>query len=124
MAKYVKYNGGKDSYYGCSDPKVLSTNLIYEVINEEDKGWQTNYTLKGVDGYFNSVWFSEVPVYLAVSKEKPELLKPFKCCKICADDKNISYMKITTSSVKKMIKISSAVYQIFTSNSSYIVQVI
>ncbi len=124
MAKFVKYNGGTESYYGCSDPKVLSRNFIYEVVQVEDKGWQTNYTLKGVDGYFNSVWFTEVPVYIAVSKVKPELLKPYMCCKFNATEQQITYQKISTTPVKKLISLSSNTYQIFTENSIYIVQVV
>lgn len=124
QAKYVKYNGGTQSYYGCSDAKLLSRNFIYEVVQIEDKGWQTNYTLNGVDGYFNSVWFDEVPVYIAVSKSIPELLKPYKCCKICATNDTISYQKVTTSIVMRLIPISSNTYHVITENSVYIVQVV
>ena len=52
----VKYNGGNKSYFGCSDPDKLVRGQIYEVIAVNDRGWQTDYTLKGVVGQFNSVW--------------------------------------------------------------------
>lgn len=56
----VKYNGGNLSYYGCSNPKVLKTGKVYKVVAIEDRGWQTDYTLKGVQGAFNSVWFDAI----------------------------------------------------------------
>ena len=52
----VKYNGGNKSYFGCSDPDKLVRGQIYEVIAVNDRGWQTDYTLKGVIGQFNSEW--------------------------------------------------------------------
>ena len=58
--KKVQYNGGTLSYYGCSDPEVLVIGKTYTVIAIEDRGWQTDYTLKEVKGAFNSVWFDEV----------------------------------------------------------------
>ena len=61
MAKIVRYNGGTMSYLGCSNPSKLVLGQTYEVVAEDDLGWQTNYTLKGVTGYFNSVWFDLVP---------------------------------------------------------------
>ena len=60
MAKKVRYNGGTQSYYDCSDPTNLVVGKEYEVVLSRDRGWQTDYTLKGVDGEFNSVWFDEV----------------------------------------------------------------
>ena len=124
MAKYVKYNGGTESCYGCSNPKLLSRTQIYEVLEAEDKGWQTNYTLKGVEGSFNSVWFEEVPVYIAVSNVKPELSRKYVCFKIGADKKSINCQQVTTSPVKKLIPISSNTYHVITANSVYITQVI
>lgn len=58
--RIVRYNGETRSYYGCSSPKDLVVGQKYEVLSEDVKDWQTNYTLKGVKGYFNSVWFDEV----------------------------------------------------------------
>ena len=60
MAKKVRYNGGTQSYLGCSEPTVLVVGKEYEVISSTDRGWQTNYTLNGIKGNFNSVWFDEV----------------------------------------------------------------
>ena len=58
--KKVIYNGGTDTYYSCSNPAILVEGKEYEVIFEEDLGWQTNYTLKNVEGFFNSVWFDNI----------------------------------------------------------------
>ena len=52
MAKMVRYNGGIFSYLDCTNPSVLSVGKVYEVISERDRGWQTDYTLKGVKGAF------------------------------------------------------------------------
>ena len=75
MTKQVRYNGGTESYYGCSDPINLVVGEEYEVVFSRERGWQTDYTLKGVDGEFNSVWFDEVSsddkVYMAISQEVP-----------------------------------------------------
>lgn len=46
----VKYNGGNKSCFGCSDHYKLVRGQIYEVIAVNDRGWQTDYTLKGVVG--------------------------------------------------------------------------
>lgn len=58
--KKVRYNGETLSYYGCSPAANLKVGKVYRVVEEDDLGWQTNYTLKGVDGVYNSVWFDEV----------------------------------------------------------------
>lgn len=60
VLKKVIYNGGNMSYYGCSDPSCLKVGKTYKVIAVEDRGWQTDYTLQGVAGTFNSVWFDEI----------------------------------------------------------------
>ena len=41
MAKKVRYNGGTQSYYGCSDPTNLVVGKEYEVVLSRDRGWQT-----------------------------------------------------------------------------------
>ena len=59
MSKKVSYNGGTESWYSCTEPTALVVGQQYEVTSEEVLSWQTNYTLKGVEGSFNSVWFNE-----------------------------------------------------------------
>ena len=86
MAKKVRYNGGTQSYYGCSDPTNLVVGKEYEVVYARDRGWQTDYTLAGIDGEFNSVWFDEITseekVYMALSREVPTVGKPCSCYKV------------------------------------------
>lgn len=60
MTKLVRYNGEKVSYKGCDSPTNLVNGKVYEVLQEIDLDWQTNYTLKELDGEFNSIWFEEV----------------------------------------------------------------
>ena len=57
MVKKVRYNGGTQSYYGCSDPTNLVPGEEYEVVHIEVFGWHTKYSLRGVDGKFDSTWF-------------------------------------------------------------------
>ena len=61
MKKIVAYNGKTESFFPCGDPTMLSTEKVYEVTSQTDLGSQTNYTLKGVDGEYNSSWFEDVP---------------------------------------------------------------
>ena len=86
MAKKVRYNGGTLSYYGCSDPTNLVVGKEYEVVLSKDRGWQTDYTLKGIYGEFNSVWFDEVSsddkVYMAIAHEVPVIGEKYSCYKM------------------------------------------
>lgn len=83
MAKKVRYNGGTQSYYGCSDPTNLVVGKEYEVVLSKDRGWQTDYILKGVSGQFNSVWFDEVSpddkVYMAIAHKVPVIGEKYSC---------------------------------------------
>ena len=120
--KMVVYNGGTESYLGCSDPELLTIGQNYEVLAEDDRGFQTNYTLKGVSGQFNSVWFTEVkPTFLALCKKIPtkgETLKSF----IRLEDGQ--WQLISHSSTILDVKpIGINVYQVQTRNTIYIVQV-
>lgn len=60
MKKFVRYNGDTQSYYSCSDPKNLVIGKEYEVTSINVRNWQTDYTLKGINGNFNSVWFDDI----------------------------------------------------------------
>ena len=77
MKKFVRYNGGTQSYYSCSDPKNLVIGKEYEVTSINVRNWQTNYTLKGIKGNFNSVWFddilSEKETVMAFSSTVPKI---------------------------------------------------
>jgi hypothetical protein len=49
---------GQIRWGGHSDPTgVLEFGKTYEVENVEVHPWHTKVFLKGIDGYFNSIWF-------------------------------------------------------------------
>ena len=122
MAKFVKYNGGKNSFNTCSNPQILVKDKLYEVIEEEDFGFQTNYTLKGIPGKFNSVWFDELISYFAYSDTIPvkgthmesfirfEGLKPTSVR--------------NSSTVIHVEAIGENIYKVFTRNTLYIVKIL
>lgn len=124
--KQVIYNGGTQSYYGCSDPAVLVIGQVYEVVHEEDRGWQTDYTLRGVEGSFNSVWFKEIEptksTYFAFSKNIPVVGERYKIQKY--NDSNNHLENWITSTVLSSDLISTDTYKVVTRNSIYIVQLI
>lgn len=124
VKRFVRYNGGTKSYYGCTKPTELIKGKIYEVTNDDDRGSQTDYTLKGVEGYFNSCWFDEVKnTYVAIANEKP--IRGTKCrlAKIEAIDGEHRLRNVTTSTVKEVNEIGNNVYEVVTCNSVYFVQV-
>lgn len=127
MAKIVRYNGGKESYYGCSDPAKLVVGKEYEVVLSRDLGWQTNYTLKGVNGEFNSVWFDEVPsddkVYMAIAHKVPVIGESYSCYKIEFRNGQPKLISWSTSTVKGINYMGNNIYQVTTRNSVYIVNV-
>ena len=88
--KKVFYNGGTEAMYSCDNPSCLVIGKEYEVLYEHADTWQTNYVLKGVDGEFNSAWFTndsdtnqqskDLPVvYLAAARYIPVVGKRFRC---------------------------------------------
>ncbi len=121
-SKLVKYNGGTTSLKGCSPASALEKGRFYEIVSVDSGDIQTNYYLKGIVGFFNAAWFDEIPVYLAVAKAKPELLKPFVCYKVSPSCEPLECTMVITSAVKKIIELSSDTYEIYTENSRYVVQ--
>lgn len=124
MTKLVRYNGEKLSYKSCSDPSLLVVGKVYEVQHEEDLGFQTNYTLKGVKGEFNSVWFDEIeiPVVMALSKKQPELGKPLKNFLIF--NKDAVRQVLQTTPIQNIEIVERNVFKVLTQNTIYIVQVV
>ena len=77
--RLVKYNGSTATYEHCSSPTLLKEGDFYEVVSKDVGECQTNYTLKGVDGYFNSVWFDNVKVGLVIATKPPKVGERFLC---------------------------------------------
>jgi len=127
MAKKVIYNGGTESYYDCSDPIVLVEGKEYEVVYARDRGFQTDYTLKGVSGEFNSVWFDEVSpeekVFIAIANEIPVVGRRCTCYKIEFINDQPKLIMQTTSTVKSITTMGNNIYNVNTLNSTYIVKV-
>lgn len=124
MTKLVQYNGEKLSFRNCSDSTLLVVGKVYEVLQEKDFGFQTNYTLKGVKGEFNSVWFDEIkmPVVMALSHKHPELHKPLE--NLLMFNKNEVRQVLKTTPVQKIEKVEGNVFKILTKNTIYIIQVV
>ena len=120
--KFVKYNGGKDTYYSCSNPQVLVKDKLYEVIKEEDLGFQTNYSLKGMPGKYNSVWFDEPTSYFAYSDTIPE--KGLSMTGLLRFDGVRTVPIRNTSTVLSVEVISKDIYKVFTKNTLYIIKVL
>lgn len=127
MSKIVRYNGGTKSYYGCSDPATLVVGKEYKVVNEHVREWQTDYTLEGVEGEFNSVWFdtlySEKPTFMAVAHKVPVVGERCQCHKLEFVN---GYLKLTawnTSIVEEVLDMGNNIYHTTTHNSVYIVKV-
>ena len=127
MTKKVRYNGGKESYYNCSEPTNLVVGKEYEVVASRDRGWQTDYKLNGVVGEFNSLWFDEVSsdenVYMAIAHEVPMIGKSYSCYKIEFVDGQPKLIGRSTSTVKGINYMGNNIYQVTTRNSVYIVNV-
>ncbi len=127
MAKRVRYNGGTQSFYGCSEPTKLVIGKEYEVIRSNDRGFQTDYTLKGVDGEFNSVWFDEISsedkVYMAIAHKVPVIDERYSCYKIDFVNGQLKLSCCSTSNVKEINYMGNNIYRVTTRNSVYIVSV-
>lgn len=93
--KQVIYNGGTLSYYGCSDPSILTVGKVYNVVNARDRGWQTDYTLEG---------------------------EKYKCCKL--DVEVVNRTEVKTSTVQSVAVIGKNTYKVTTRNSVYVVQLV
>lgn len=126
MAKIVRYNGGTQSYYGCTEPTDLVVGKEYEVIATNDMGWQTDYTLKGVNGHFNSCWFDEISTastFMAIAHTIPTVGSSCKCFKLELVDGKLTMVGMSTSTVREVLNMGNNIYRVTTLNSVYIVQV-
>ena len=134
VGSMVVYNGGSDSYYGCTDPTDLVIGKAYKVIDIEVRPWQTNFTLEGEVGYFNSVWFdlkesarigkhAAAPVYMALAVTMPVVGQRARVSRILMEGGYISTVPITTSEVKAIEPVAQDIFRVTTRNSIYMVQV-
>lgn len=129
MVKIVRYNGGTMSYYGCSEPTELVVGKKYVVISEDVRNCQTNYTLKGVNGYFNSVWFDDVDsvntekTFIALAHTIPVVGEKCKCSRLEIVNGLPQLIGYNTSTVKEVSNMGNNIYRVTTCNSIYIVQV-
>lgn len=129
MAKYVCYNGGTESYYKCSSPENLIKGVTYEVIEVKDLGYQTNYTLKGVKGEFNALWFDEFhrlvddKVYIAVGSDFPVVGKRLFCMRVQLEHDEVELEGVHTSPVTKFEHLGNNIFLVCSFNSTYIVSV-
>lgn len=125
MKKKVRYNGGTQSYYSCSDPTNLVVGKEYEVVHARDRGVQTDYTLSGIKGQFNSVWFDEVEekVYVAIANKVPVVGKSYSCYKVELIDGKPKLTALSTSTVKEISSLGNNIYKVNTLNSTYFVSV-
>ena len=122
----VIYNGGTMSYNGCSDPKGLVVGKIYEVVAKSVGKFQTDYTLKEMDGQFNSVWFDKVedfPTYLAIGRKVPVAGESYECWRLVINKNVVNSQKAKTSSVRYVELIGKDTYMAITRNSIYVVTI-
>lgn len=127
MAMKVRYNGGTESYFNCSNPTDLVIGKEYEVVISKDRGWQTNYILKDIDGEFNSVWFDDISpddkVYIAIAHDVPIICQRYFCYKVEFVNGKPTLIPFTTSTIKEITHMGNNIYKVTTHNSVYIVNV-
>lgn len=124
MTKKVRYNGMRMSCYSCDDPANLVVGKEYEVIAEKDRGWQTDYRLKGVKGEFNSCWFDEIKTFVAFSSTIPTVGDRCRCFVLKVVDGEQIVQAVTTSTAKKVVDMGNDIYDVMTRNNRYIIQLV
>ena len=124
--KTVYYNGQKETYLDCSDPNLLRYGQGYTVVAEVDRGWQTDYYLREVEGRFNSFWFDRIQpdnTFLAISDAVPIVGKCHNCSRIVVVDECYKLVSCNTGVVCEVEPMGNKVFKVKTNNSIYIVQV-
>ena len=129
MKKFVRYNGGTQSYYSCSDPKNLVIGKEYEVTSINVRNWQTDYTLKDINRNFHSVWFddllSEKETVMAFSSTVPKIGEKI-AYQFVYPNQNETFFLINenTEKIEKVKHIINNIYLANDSKKIYIFQVI
>ena len=122
--KRVIYNGETGFLHPCSDPSVLCPGKVYTVVKEEVSDWHTEYTLDGVDGEFNSVWFNTImPTYFAIGNYIPRVGYIYRCNKIIMTDSGCYMQGWRTSTVQEVEFVGENTYKVTTYNSIYLVTI-
>ena len=122
--KIVYYNGGTESYRSCSKPDQLTKGIAYRVIAEKDLGTQTNYTLDGIVGEFNSAWFDELlATKLMVSYEVPQVGKKVECNRLYTLSGKPILKKGTIDTVVGVQRLTDILYLVTTKRDIYAMQV-
>ncbi len=124
MRRFVKYNGRTETFRPCDSPRVLTPGRIYVISEIEVMSDQTNYTLLGIEGEFNSVWFDEVMVYLAYTPIKPVLGYPMRLFRMEKKDGDMEPCEVLTSEVQDITEISKDICFAVTYNTVYILQIL
>ncbi len=120
--KKVYYTGQTSTGYPCSDPSNLVVGKEYNVTGERVGSWQTNYTLEGVKGSYNSVWFRAAkPTIFAYGSSIPVKKRSYKCGRVNTFSGDLE--KVTTSTVQNVEPIGPNTFIVETLNSIYIVKV-
>lgn len=128
MGKFVIYNGGTEAFYHTSNPSVLVKGDRYEVVEEIQSSFYTNYTLKGIQGEFNSVWFDEVKekkVYLAktlvYTADIKSLIGRRLHVRRVKDDDTVE--SVTTALIVNIEHVYGDIYKLETENTVYVTEV-
>lgn len=122
--RYVKYNGGTDSFYSSSNPSCLVKGYIYKVVKEEWYPSRCEYTLEGIRGHFNSVWFDDLPTYFAYVNKTPLVGDNLDVVRYDIEENHVSFGHYYTSEVKYLERLGYNTYMAVTLNTVYIVQVL
>ncbi|MBO5141732.1 MAG: hypothetical protein J6C46_01810 [Clostridia bacterium] len=120
---YVQFNGGPSGLYGA--PKDLQPGGFYEVIEVLDCGFCTKYSIKGVDGYHNSTWFTPVErSSFLTTKYLPKVDQPCKGKTFIFGAGGMKECEVKTSPVKRVKKLCFNLFEIETMHNVYTVHVV
>ena len=96
----------------------------------EEQQLISDYTLKGVKGYFNSLWFDDVnskntaKTFMALAHTVPVVGERCKCFKLEFVNGQPKLIAWHTSTVNEVFYIGNNIYRVITHDSTYIVQVL